>query len=766
MAEKHRPSKLQLGVALAIACLILGLQIYALRSLWSSSGRAIGVYLGLEDELQITQLLDGGPAQRAGLKSGDRLLAINGYELKTVADYDSPASHFERGEPVTFEVLRNGETIELTVRPGITPNRLPISINFFVLLVCLALGLLTFVQSGHDLRGRLLSWFFFLLAFELAFTQGEFGTSEVFALVAEVFFYVFTGAQLAVELHLASLIPERQRWLHRHRWAVPAFYVIGLGLGTATATAYVLESMVGSDILPWSYFGAYRLLMEVGLPVWATAVLVLLGLPAFRHPDARGRQQALLILLGVAPWIVYIYYTTTMQLLGKPWPLWLNEFFPLIILCFPVAVFVAIYRYHLFDIELVVRRSLIYTALTSVLVAVFYAVLGLLGLVLSRVVGEDRYSIWAVAAAMFLVGLLFGNVRRGIQNLIDRLFFPERRALRQRLVELSAELPSLGNVSAMGSHLVERLVEIFGVRQATLFLADPKAGRFFTVASHPAASGERTLSSLVAADDPALERLRDAGRALPAAICLSLSPVLSRHFSDRPAGTLVPLLVQERMVGFVVLAEPDLKRQLRREELELLSLLAHNVAVSFENIRLFESATYESLTGLLRRGAILDLLAREIERAQRYGRPLVAGMADLDFFKSVNDRYGHLAGDVVLKRVSEELQSGLRSTDAIGRYGGEEFLLVLPETGLDGGLAVAEKLRRCVESLELPMSDGTSVAPRISIGLAALEDAPQRDAEESRRALIDAADRALYQAKERGRNRVETHGLVGKLDQA
>jgi diguanylate cyclase (GGDEF)-like protein len=161
-----------------------------------------------------------------------------------------------------------------------------------------------------------------------------------------------------------------------------------------------------------------------------------------------------------------------------------------------------------------------------------------------------------------------------------------------------------------------------------------------------------------------------------------------------------------------------------------------------------------SLTGLLRREAILERLEIELHRAQRYARPLTVALADLDHFKDVNDRFGHLAGDSLLKRIAEALGASLRDTDAVGRYGGEEFLLVLPETGLGGALAAAEKTRRAVEAVRLRMDDGSEVSVTISIGLAELAalDSPGKA---SARDMIAAADAALYRAKHGGRGRIE-----------
>src|SRR5262249_24642737 len=173
----------------------------------------------------------------------------------------------------------------------------------------------------------------------------------------------------------------------------------------------------------------------------------------------------------------------------------------------------------------------------------------------------------------------------------------------------------------------------------------------------------------------------------------------------------------------------------------------------FENARLFESATYESLTGLLRREAALEQLDRELERALRYRRPLAVAMADLDHFKEANDRYGHLARDLLLKRVARVLGSAVRSTDWIGRYGGEEFLLILPETELPGASAVAEKIRTLVQQTSVPMEDGTPARVTISIGIATLDDvAQQGQGKVIARDLIAAADRSLYAAKGAGRN--------------
>jgi diguanylate cyclase (GGDEF)-like protein len=178
-------------------------------------------------------------------------------------------------------------------------------------------------------------------------------------------------------------------------------------------------------------------------------------------------------------------------------------------------------------------------------------------------------------------------------------------------------------------------------------------------------------------------------------------------------------------------------------------------------VRLFQSATYEGLTGLLRREAALAILDTEIDRAHRHDRPLTVALADIDHFKQINDRFGHLEGDRVLRTVAQALQSVIRASDDVGRYGGEEFLLVFPETDIDDAAILSEKLRSTVEDLVLSADDGTPIEIRVSIGMAALS-GPGKEGDSQ--GCIAAADRELYRAKAAGRNRVEPQraaALVG-----
>jgi diguanylate cyclase (GGDEF)-like protein len=167
------------------------------------------------------------------------------------------------------------------------------------------------------------------------------------------------------------------------------------------------------------------------------------------------------------------------------------------------------------------------------------------------------------------------------------------------------------------------------------------------------------------------------------------------------------------------------------------------------NDRLRIQATHDPLTGFLNRGTILDSLEREMARSAREDRSLAVIMADIDHFKTVNDTYGHLAGDAILQTVAKRIQDSIRTYDQVGRYGGEEFLIVSPGCTLEQACDLAERLRACVcKEPEIVRDESISVT--MSFGLAIADENCTESAE-----LLRAADSALYLAKNRGRNRVE-----------
>ena len=160
-------------------------------------------------------------------------------------------------------------------------------------------------------------------------------------------------------------------------------------------------------------------------------------------------------------------------------------------------------------------------------------------------------------------------------------------------------------------------------------------------------------------------------------------------------------------------------------------------------------ANFDSLTGLHNRRAILHRLDEQLKRVKRYKGGLSLIMLDIDYFKKANDQYGHLVGDEVLENVAVLMQQNVRNTDSVGRYGGDEFIIVLPETDLSSALIVAERLRKAIETAEMRDSGGDTFGITVSQGVSSYKPG------EDELALVSRSDDALCRAKQNGRNRVE-----------
>lgn len=215
----------------------------------------------------------------------------------------------------------------------------------------------------------------------------------------------------------------------------------------------------------------------------------------------------------------------------------------------------------------------------------------------------------------------------------------------------------------------------------------------------------------------------------------------------------IPLIFKKNVLGVINFHRPKID-SFSSEELRLLQLVANQVALAIENAKLYTKArdlsVKDELTGLYNRRHFQTVLQIEWKRAVRFHRSLSLLMIDVDFFKKYNDTFGHLQGDKVLKEMSNVLKRNVREIDTVARFGGEEFIVLLPDTDKKGAVAVGEKLRKIVETHRFIDVSSQAVAPiSISVGIASYPD-DVRELDD----LIDHADIALYDAKDSGRNRV------------
>ncbi len=234
---------------------------------------------------------------------------------------------------------------------------------------------------------------------------------------------------------------------------------------------------------------------------------------------------------------------------------------------------------------------------------------------------------------------------------------------------------------------------------------------------------------------------------------VSGGPAFSRHEPQFPHAIAVPIYSQERIMGVLVVYGRDAAQSFGQEELDTVSFLAEQGGVAVENVRLHEEAQRlsltDGLTGVHNRRFFQMQFRQVLATATRFERPFSVLMLDLDYFKAVNDRFGHQRGDALLIEFSQRVKHLLREVDTFARYGGEEFICLLSETDVQGATTTAGKIHDAIKGTPFGGMDEELVSLTVSIGLAAYPDHG-----DSFKALVEAADQALYKAKQTGRDRV------------
>ncbi|MDK2979731.1 MAG: hypothetical protein PWQ55_78 [Chloroflexota bacterium] len=223
-------------------------------------------------------------------------------------------------------------------------------------------------------------------------------------------------------------------------------------------------------------------------------------------------------------------------------------------------------------------------------------------------------------------------------------------------------------------------------------------------------------------------------------------------FSHIRSSIVTPLLIGDRILGSIFIFRTDAKQNFTKNDQRLLDIYAQHASIAIENAMLFEKtqemARQDEVTGLLNRRALNEIGDYELSRSARLGRPIAVAMVDLDNYKEINDKHNHLVGDKVLREVSRLLRENVRNIDIIGRYGGDESVIIMPETDMENAINVTERIRSILEEEAIEV-DGIQFHLTACFGISVYNDNPP-----SLEKMIDEADTAMYAAKEGGRNAI------------
>jgi two-component system cell cycle response regulator len=329
----------------------------------------------------------------------------------------------------------------------------------------------------------------------------------------------------------------------------------------------------------------------------------------------------------------------------------------------------------------------------------------------------------------------FMQLSEGTRDIRDRIAQHLDAALFESVIAAEVRaLASEGSFDRLFDLLSQLLSQLAGYRWLALATHSPQ---HFGIHHHP------KLKELAAKEAPqALELLRDVD-------CFLVEDEDALPAAEQAAPIVCPVMFGGVEIGRIALSVP---RGSESDGASLLPLVARELGGPIRMTALIEDsrmqASTDPLTGLMNRRAFLQAVAGEVARCERHGYSLCIVLLDIDHFKHINDQRGHAAGDEVLARIGALLRGTLRKSDFGVRWGGEEFIVGLTSTDLDGGRVLAERLLRAVENLEILDTRGESIPVTGSLGLAC------HKVGESIQQLIDRADRAMYTAKVGGRNRL------------
>lgn len=332
----------------------------------------------------------------------------------------------------------------------------------------------------------------------------------------------------------------------------------------------------------------------------------------------------------------------------------------------------------------------------------------------------------------------------------------EEKLRLESVLEIGKMMSAILNVDELVDFIVKKATEVLKAEKGSVMLVEKQSGNL-------AISGAKGLSEEIIRSAQLKMGEKIAGWVAERGEALLIKDIETDVRTKRKKRThytsksflSIPLKHKNKVQGVVNIAD---KKQtsvniFNEDDLKFLSIIVNQAAVAMENARLYEEvsnlAITDALTNLFNHRYFQEYLTKEINRARRYQRPLTLVMFDIDNFKSYNDKYGHLMGDALLKEIARILKNNAREVDIVCRYGGEEFMIILPETEAQGAMAIAEKVRKSVESFS--QTDRNIIALgklTISGGVTAYEEKLTKEQ------LIQRADEALYQAKKEGKNKI------------
>lgn len=523
--------------------------------------------------------------------------------------------------------------------------------------------------------------------------------------------------------------------------------------GYVVKDAYFEGVYIYHDIKPWDYVLAAILVPYLAL------ILNMLIRRYRRSEDAVDRNKTMYLMAGWSVLLVISYITPfTPALAGLPTD-HIGNLINAVIIAYTIT------RFSLLDIRMVIRRGL---ALTLAIIPIAAIFVGGLLLIFRFYTGLPFYSLLLLSVSLaVLLALIALPLRSPIQVFVDRIFYRETYDYRQTLLSFTNKMGNVLNLEQVAAEMLQTLSKAIRIPKAVLLFEDPGSGYFNVRYIYPEVHGKSDNELRLLFDSPVVNWLQKETNPLSlrqietAPQFKALWEYEKETLHNSGIELFCPLKSHNKLVGILGLSKKQTGRLYLQEDIELVMSVASQAGIVVENAQLYAQAMTwaitDGLTKLYNHRYLHERLDEEIARGTRFGAAFSLIMADIDFFKTYNDTYGHLSGDEVLAGIAQCIRSSIRTIDMPFRYGGEEFAVILPETTLEGAYVVAERIR---DKIEQRFRTGRA-AVTASLGVASW---PTDGV--TKEQILASADKALYAAKATGRNRtcapsdVKKQGLV------
>jgi len=432
--------------------------------------------------------------------------------------------------------------------------------------------------------------------------------------------------------------------------------------------------------------------------------------------------------------------------------------FPFGIFCvipYLAVVSYTILKHNVYEMDMVISRTVVLSYFTLFVLLIHMFIVH----VLHRTVGVNYFTASIISGSVVLVNLLFTAHYAGLLKLnkIANGVVYEKKAKYYKFLENFARITDeINDLGELSRYILDSMTNTVGIRSASLYLYDEDSSEFELYASR--GIDERDLEGIkkisvtsafvnflrdgnvyVAKENNDFSEDYDLGSIKKSFDKINVRLTLPLYYS-------VPLYHRKDMVGFLNLGDKADATPYTKEDMDIVNAFGRQLSACIDNAQLYSRAIRDDLTRLYRVGYLSKRVQEEVARFNRYRRPFSFILMDIDDFKEVNDKFGHQAGDEVLKKIGSLIKNGIRKVDIAARYGGEEFAVLMPETIKPKAYLVAERLREHIE--QAFEKDEKRFKITISVGVSECRAGMEKYQ------IIKEADEALYKAKREGKNRV------------